>query len=104
MTVYALAQFTIHNRERYNRYVSNFADLYLGKVVDSSAPFGGALLVAEENPQTVEGVWPFTKVILISFPDKKTFSTWMNSEAYQQISKDREAGTEGSVLLLQGLG
>ena len=41
--------------------------------------------------------------VLIAFPDQKTFTGWANSPEYKEISKDRLAATEGSVLLVRGL-
>ncbi|MCF8469655.1 MAG: DUF1330 domain-containing protein [Parvibaculum sp.] len=96
MTVYALAQFTIHDRERYDRYAARFMEAMEGHA--------GRLLAADESPGVVEGRWTGDKVVLIAFPDEAAFHAWKDSPLYREISKDREAGTEGSVLLLKGLG
>ncbi len=96
MTVYALAQFTIHDRARYEAYAARFAETMKGRK--------GRLLAAQENPDVVEGKWVGTKIVLIEFPDEVAFRDWKDSPLYREISKDREAGTEGSVLLVKGLG
>jgi len=96
MTVYALAQFTIHDRARYEAYAARF--------MEAMAGHAGRLLAADEGPQVMEGEWTGTKVVLIEFPDEAAFHAWKDAPLYREISKDREAATEGSVLLVKGLG
>ena len=95
MTVYALAQISIHDRARYDRYAARFMDVF--------QRFEGRLLAADESPVVVEGVWAHKKVILMAFPDRSAFERWANSPEYQEISKDRIASTTGTVLLVAGL-
>ena len=47
MTVYALAQISITNRDAYNRYQARFMDVF--------KRFNGWVLAADENPLVVEG-------------------------------------------------
>ena len=94
MTAYVLAQMSIHDRALYDRYASRF--------FPTLEPFGGRLLAADEAPAVVEGGWDLQKVVLIAFPDAAMAQAWMGSEAYQSISKDREAATDGTVLLIRG--
>lgn len=96
MTVYALAQISIANREAYERYQARFMDVFM--------KFKGRLLAADAAPQVVEGSWERDKVILMSFPDEACFHEWSHSPDYQAISKDRTAGSEALVLLVNGLG
>jgi len=95
MTVYALAQISIHDRARYDRYVARFMDVF--------QRFEGRLLAADESPLVVEGAWAHQKVILMAFPNRTAFERWAHSPEYQEISKDRVASTTGTVLLVAGL-
>ncbi|WP_420561353.1 DUF1330 domain-containing protein [Tepidicaulis sp.] len=94
MTIYVLAQFKIHDRARYERYMAAFPDVF--------AQFGGTLLAAEEKPPVEEGKWEGDKAVLLAFPGRVAYERWRYSEAYREISKDREAATEGSVIVLGG--
>ncbi|HRD45130.1 MAG TPA: DUF1330 domain-containing protein [Caulobacter sp.] len=96
MTVYALAQISVHDREAYGRYQARFMDVF--------QRFRGRLLAADEAPTVMEGDWPHQKVILMAFPDEAALRDWADSEAYREISKDREAGTTGVALMVKGLG
>ncbi len=93
-SVYALAQLTIRDRARYERYARRFAEVL--------ARFDGRLLAADEAPEVLEGSWDREKVVLLEFPSEKAFRSWASSDAYAEISVDRVAATEGPVLLVHG--
>ncbi|WIM93314.1 DUF1330 domain-containing protein [Actinoplanes oblitus] len=94
MTVYAIAQLTIHDRDGYGRYVAAFMPIL--------QQYGGRLLVADEHPEIVEGQWDGDKVVVVAFPDRNALDAWANSAEYRQISKDRLAATDGVVLAVRG--
>jgi uncharacterized protein (DUF1330 family) len=94
MTVYVVAQFTIDDRARYQRYTMQFMSVL--------KKYDGRLLASQENPEVVEGVWPNEKIVMLSFTDHAAFDGWSQSAEYQEISKDRVAATRGSVLLVPG--
>jgi uncharacterized protein (DUF1330 family) len=95
MTVYVIAQLSFTDRAAYRRYQERF----LGVM----SRYRGRLLAADENPQRLEGTWDRDKVVLISFPDEAAYREWAQSDAYQEISKDRKAGAEAVVLLVRGI-
>ncbi|MFN3953320.1 MAG: DUF1330 domain-containing protein [Pararhodobacter sp.] len=94
MTVYVVAQLKIHNRARYERYVTEFMPIL--------ARFDGKLLAADEKPERVEGAWSGDKVVLLSFPDNEHFRSWVASDDYRRIASERQAATESVVLVLRG--
>jgi len=96
MSVYAIAQLKITDRATYDRYQAKFMGVM--------KRFQGRLLAADENPKVLEGKWERDKVVLLSFPDEAAFQQWADSPEYQEISKDRKAGSEAVVLLLKGIG
>jgi uncharacterized protein (DUF1330 family) len=96
VTVYCLAQISVHDREAYGRYQARFMGVF--------SQFNGTLLAADESPVTLNGAWGYGKVILMSFPDEASLRDWAGSDAYREISKDREAGSTGVALMVKGLG
>ena len=96
MNVYAIAQLKITDRAAYDRYQAKFMGVM--------KRFRGRVLAADERPQVIEGEWKRDKVVLLSFPDEQAFREWADSPEYQEISKDRKAGSEAVVLLVQGIG
>jgi uncharacterized protein (DUF1330 family) len=95
VTVYAIAQLRFTDRAAYDRYQMRFMDVF--------RRYRGTLLAADEHPRVVEGNWDREKVVLMSFPDQDEFRSWSESTEYQEISKDRDAGADTVVLLVQGL-
>jgi uncharacterized protein (DUF1330 family) len=95
VTVYAIAQLAIHDRESYDRYQAAFMPIF--------ARFGGRLLAAEETPRVVEGEWDRNKVVLMEFPDKESYEAWATSPEYVEIAKDRIAGADTVTLLVRAL-
>src|SRR5689334_22394333 len=95
MTVFVVAQLSIHDRGAYERYAAHFMP-----VLDR---YGGRLLAAQDGPEVLEGEWGYDRVVLLEFPDKATFERWWQSPEYQEIAKVRIAGAAGAILLVKGL-
>lgn len=96
MSVYAIAQLKITDRAVYDRYQAKFMGVM--------KRFRGRVLAADESPKVIEGKWDRDKVVLLSFPDEAAFREWVDSPEYQEISKDRKAGSEAVALLVKGIG
>ena len=94
MTVYAIVQLKMTDRAAYDRYQAHFFDVF--------KKYSGRLLSADDNPAVLEGAWDRDRVVLMSFPDEAAFHAWADSPEYLEISKDREAGAQGIVLLAKG--
>ena len=95
MSVYGLGLITIEEREVYERYARRFIEVL--------RPFGGRLLAADEAPQVIEGNSSIGKVVLVEFGDERSFTDWFSSADYQEIAKDRRAGSTGAILLVRAL-
>ena len=95
MTVYAIAQLTIHDRARYQRYAAAFLPVLL--------QYGGRLLAADDHPEVTEGQWDSDKVVLMAFPDREAFTAWAASPEYREIATDRLAAAETTAILVRGL-
>ncbi|HVE55464.1 MAG TPA: DUF1330 domain-containing protein [Pyrinomonadaceae bacterium] len=93
MSVYVIAQISITDRASYNKYQARFLEVF--------QKFKGQLLAADEKPEVIEGDWNREKVVLMKFPDKESFEAWAYSPEYQEIAKDRKAGSEGVFLLVK---
>ena len=100
MAVYAVVQLRIHDRERYNRYMSAF----MARYAEVFGQFGGKMLAADDEPRVLEGEWwDRNKVVLMEFADTAAFRAWATSPEYTEIAEDRKAGAEAVVLLIKGL-
>ena len=95
MTVYAIAQLKIHDRPRYNKYLERFMDVL--------KQYKGRLLVADDSPRVLLGEAQMDKVVVLSFADEDQFRAWGASPEYQEITKDRDASSTATILLVQGV-
>jgi uncharacterized protein (DUF1330 family) len=95
VTVYAIAQLRFTDRAAYDRYQARFMEVF--------RRHPGTLLAADESPKVAEGQWDREKVVLMSFPDEAAFHAFVQSPEYEDIAKDRRAGADTVVLLVQGL-
>jgi uncharacterized protein (DUF1330 family) len=92
--VYAIAMFQITDRAAYGRYQAQFMDVM--------NRFRGKVLAADEHPTIVEGKFDHDKVVVLSLTSEADFREFVDSREYQEISKDRVAGTRGFVVLVRG--
>jgi uncharacterized protein (DUF1330 family) len=95
MSVYVIAQIKIHDRSRYDKYTSGFMPIL--------KKYNGRLLISDEAPDLIHGTWQFHKIIVLEFADRESANRWQMSPEYEEISKDREAATEGVALLAYGI-
>lgn len=96
MPAYVLAQLKFTDVDRYRTYQAAFTSVFEAS--------GAKLLVADENPELLEGDWIGDKVVLMEFPDERRAISWLNSPDYQRISEDRKAGAQTTALMLKGVG
>ncbi|MCK1753978.1 DUF1330 domain-containing protein [Bradyrhizobium sp. 137] len=94
MTVYAIAQLKMTDRAAYDRYQERFFDVF--------KKYGGKLLAADEHPRVLDGAWLHDKIVMMSFPDEAAFLAFSNAPDYEEISRDRKAGAQATILLVKG--
>jgi uncharacterized protein (DUF1330 family) len=94
MTVYCIVLINIEDREKYSIYERGFRQVF--------RRYSGTLLSADEAPIVREGDWPYTRTVLISFPDAAAFSTWYDSADYQAIAQHRYAASSASLAVIKG--
>jgi len=95
MTVYVVALINIHDRETYAKYGAGFAEIF--------AAYQGKMLSVEEEPVALEGEWPYTRTVLIEFPDRASLDAWYLSDAYQTLMQHRTDASVASVAVLNAL-
>lgn len=96
MSVYAVALIDIHDRDGYGRYEQGFMDIF--------SQHEGRLLAVDESPSPLEGEWPWTRTVLIEFPDEEKLQAWYASADYQALAQHRFGAAEARIAVLKGLG
>ena len=95
MSVYLVALINIENRDEYAKYESGFMEIF--------SRYKGELVAVDEKPATLEGEWPYTRTVLIRFPDEDEAKRWYNSDAYQALARHRLRASRGNIALIKGL-
>ena len=95
MTVYVIANVKFTREELYRRYQARFFEVF--------KQFKGRLLAADEAPRVLDGVFSHDKVVLMQFPDQAEAERFLYSPAYEEISKDRIAGSEVVSVMVKAL-
>lgn len=95
MPVYILASIAVSDWDEYAKYQAGFMDVF--------ARYRGEVLAVSDAPVVVEGEWPYTRAVVLRFPDQEEARRWYESPEYVAIAKHRHAGSRASsVVLLEG--
>jgi uncharacterized protein (DUF1330 family) len=95
MSVYLIGQIEIHEREEYGKYQEGFLEIF--------SKYNGEVLVVEENHAVIEGEWPFTRTVVIRFPDENEAKRWYNSSEYQKLAEHRFRASNANIVMVNGL-
>jgi uncharacterized protein (DUF1330 family) len=95
MPAYIIAFVDIHDRTR-------FAQEYLPPVATTMAPFGGRVIAASDEVETLESSVPPGRTVLLEFPDLDSARRWYSSEAYAPLLSLRLSITTSAAVLLPG--
>src|SRR5215467_3687672 len=53
------------------------------------APFEGRVLVASDQAEVIEGIWPKTRTVVVEFPSIDHGKLWYNPPSYKAIIQPR---------------
>ena len=95
MSVYIIASIAVNDWEKYAKYQAGFLDIF--------ARYKGEVLAVSDEPQIIEGEWPFTRAVVIRFPDADEARRWYESPEYQALAQHRWQASRASIISLEGL-
>ena len=96
MSVYIIAQIAIHDRKEYSRYIDGFDEIF-GK-------YKGMLISVDEEPIILEGEWPYTRTVLMSFPNETEARRWFESPEYQELARIRHDTSKANIVMIKRMG
>ena len=76
---------------------------YLERIDGSLEPFEGRFIVHGKIPEVIEEPFPGV-VVIIEFPDLERARAWYESDEYQAILPFRTENSDGSAILVDGVG
>ena len=92
---YAVFTEIIKDQDRYQGYVR--------EAVQTIGRSGGRIIVVDDNPKVLEGVWHGTRTVVIEFESVEAARAWYESADYQGIIAQRHASAEANAVILGGL-
>lgn len=99
MTAYLLAEISIEDRARYGEYEDGFRTAEVAAAIErTSARF----IAVDEAQVSLEGEHPYTRTVLVEFPDAESARAFYESDEYQAIIGYRHAASTASVTIING--
>ncbi len=95
MKAYLIADIEIKNEAEYVKYRDAVPALV--------EKYGGHYIVRGGNPQTFEGTWNPKRIVILEFPDMESLQKFYRSDDYAPLIKLRQAGSDGSIVCVQGV-
>lgn len=92
---YFIAQIKINDQNEYQKYLDEAGTIF--------KKFNGRYIVANDQPEILEGEWKYTREIVIEFNSKKDFDNWYYSADYQRILQYRLGAAKCDSILAEGL-
>jgi uncharacterized protein (DUF1330 family) len=92
---FVVVQIEINDRAGYASYES-------APHQDIFDKFGARVIAIDEQVDTIEGRWPFTRTVIIEFPGKDAARFWYESEDYQAVVGQRHASAVSNLVLVSG--
>ncbi len=75
---------------------------YFADAPKSVAAHGGEFVIRGGKSQVLEGADPFSRLIVVRFPDYDTALSWYNSAEYARLRTLRAEGAVMDILLIDG--
>ncbi len=93
MSCYLIAQIDIHDRDEYRKHLDGFDEIFEG--------YKGMIMAVDEEPILLEGEWPFTRTVLIRFPDETEARRWFESPEYRKLVEHRHRAADSNIVLVK---
>jgi len=93
---YVIAQVTVTDPKAFEKYRVRVPEVTKG--------YGGQYLARGGRQQGLEGPKPTTnRTVLIRFPSYERAITWYHSNEYVELTKLRQAGSDGTLMVVEGV-
>ena len=93
MSCYIIAQIKINDRDEYRIYEEGFDEIF--------EKYKGIVVAMDEDPVILEGEWPYTRTVLIRFPNEEEARRWFESPEYQKLAEHRRKASTGNIVLIK---
>lgn len=95
MAAYVIAHVDVKDPVRYEDYKK--------MVLPTITAYGGRFLARGGTVESLEGDWRPTRLVIVEFPSAERARAWWASPEYAEAKALRQATSEGSLVILQGV-
>jgi uncharacterized protein (DUF1330 family) len=95
VAAYVLAHIDVKDPVRYEDYKK--------MVLSTITAYGGRFIVRGATPQILEGGWDPKRLVIVEFPSAERARAWWASPEYAKAKALRQATSEGTLVLLEGV-
>jgi uncharacterized protein (DUF1330 family) len=94
MPAYVISDINVQDPDTYREYAA--------LVEETLDPYEGSFLVRGGDPETLEGEWQPTRIVVLQFPTAEQARGWYESRDYVEIIGIRHRSSTGSLILAHG--
>jgi uncharacterized protein (DUF1330 family) len=94
MAHYFLASIRIRDDREYQKYIEKAGEVF--------SRYNGIYLAVDNDPVVLEGIWDYSRAVLIRFNTREDFENWYRSDDYQEILRHRLQAAECDTILIEG--
>lgn len=76
---------------------------YLEKALPTVLRSGGRPIVADDNPDVIEGQWHGPRTVVLEFDTVEAARKWYGSSQYQSLIGERHASAETNAAIVTGI-
>lgn len=95
MPAYVIANVDVKDPVRY--------DEYRRMVLPTITKYGGRFLARGGKVDSLEGPWQPNRLVIVEFPSAERARAWWNSPEYAPAKALRQATSEGSLIVIEGV-
>ena len=95
MAAYVIAHVDVRDPVRYEEYKK--------MVPPTLVPYGGKFIARGGAVTILEGTWQPKRLVILEFPSADQAKGWWESAAYAPAKALRQATSEGSLVILEGV-
>ena len=95
MAAYVIAHVDVKDPVRYEDYKK--------MVLPTITAYGGRFLARGGTVESLEGEWRPQRLVIVEFPSAEQARAWWASPEYAEAKALRQATSEGSLVILQGV-
>ncbi|MBX2859373.1 MAG: DUF1330 domain-containing protein [Cellvibrionaceae bacterium] len=81
MSVFVIVDISIKNPEEYKQYIA--------EITPSLQKYQGRYWVRGGDPETLEGAWQSSRIVIMEYPDRDTARAWLHAPDLKAIHDKR---------------